>query len=88
MGVILLKIQEEMLTVGSTSHRKMQGTECYLEYLMRHRGLRSVRNSYGTCEAILSCVKIKETNGFNSPKSKSHFSLRIGGENWNFKGLL
>ena len=55
---------------------------------MRHRELRSVRNSYGASEAMLSCVEIRETNGFNSPKSKPHFSPRIGGENRNFEGLL
>ena len=55
---------------------------------MRHRELRSVRNNYGASEAMLSCVEIRETNGFNSPKSKPHFSPRIGGENRNFEGLL
>ena len=66
----------------------MQGIERHLEHLMRHRGLRSVMSSYETSEAILSHAEIRETNGFNSPKSKLHFSPRIGGENRNFKGLL
>ena len=87
MGVIPLKIRGEMPTVGFTSHHKMQGTKRRLEHLMRHHELRSIRNNYGTSEAMLSCVEIKETNGFNSPKSKPHFSPRIG-ENHNFKGLL
>ena len=73
MGVIPLKIQGGMSTIGSTSHSKMQGTKHHLEHLMRHRGLRSITNNYETCEAILSHVEIIETNGFNSPKSKPHF---------------
>ena len=44
---------------------------------MRHHGLRSIRNSYRTSEAMLLCVEIKETNGFNSPKSKPHFLLGL-----------
>ena len=75
MGVILLKIQGEMLAIGSISHRRIRGTKHYLVHLMRHRELRSVRNSYGASEAMLTCVKIRETNGFNSPKLKLHFSL-------------
>ena len=88
MGVILPKIQREMPAVGSTSHCRMQGTKHSLEHLMRHRGLRSIRNSYGTSEALFSCVEIRKTIGFNSPKSKLHFSPQIGGENQNFEGLL
>ena len=76
MGVISLKIRGEMLAVGFTSHRKMQGTKCCLEHLMRHHGLRSVRNSYGTREAAFSHVEIKETYEIKYPKSKPHiFSL-------------
>ena len=63
MGVIPLKIQREMPAVGSTSYRKMQGTKCRLEHLMRHRGLQSVRNNYGTHEATFSRVEIKGTYG-------------------------
>jgi len=77
-----------MLGIGSTSHHRMQGTKCRLEHLMRHHRLQSVRNSYGTSEAMLSRVETRETNGFNSPKSKPHFSPWIGGENRNFEGLL
>ena len=73
MGVIPLKIQGEMLAIGSTSHHKMQGTKRRLEHLMRHRGLRSVRNSYGTHKATFSSVEIKETYGINYPKSKPRF---------------
>ena len=76
MGVILLKIRGEMLVVGSTSHCKMQGTKRRLEHLMRHLGLRSVRNNYGTCKATFSCVEIKETYGINYPKSNLIFSPR------------
>ena len=61
MGVILLKFYGEMPAVGSTSHYRIQGTECRLEHLMRYRGLRSVRNSYGTHETTLSPAKIRET---------------------------
>jgi len=75
VGVIPLKIRGEMPAVGSTSHRKMQGTKCLLGHLMRHRGLRSVRNNYGTREATFSRVEIKETYGINYPKSKPHFFL-------------
>ena len=63
VGVIPLKIQGEMPAVGSTSYRKMQGTKCRLEHLMRHRGLQSVRNNYGTHEATFSRVEIKGTYG-------------------------
>jgi len=62
-----------MLVVGSTSHRRMQGTRHRLEHLMRCRGLRSVKNSYGTHEVTFSRMEIKETYGFTYPKSKPHF---------------
>ena len=55
---------------------------------MRHRGLQSVKNSYGTSEAMLSHVETRETNGFSSPKSKPHFSPRIRGENQNLRGYI
>ena len=77
-----------MPAVGSTSHRRIRGIKHRLEHLMRHHGLRSVKNNYKASEAMLSRVEIRETNGFNSPKSKPHFSPRIGGENQNFEGLL
>ena len=73
MGVISLKIQGEMLAIGSTSHHKMQGTKRRLEHLMRHRGLRSVRNTYGTRKATFSHVEIREKRGISYPKSKPHF---------------
>ena len=89
MGVISLKIREEMPAVGSTSHRKMQGKKRHLEHLMRHRGFRSFRNSYGTHEATFSRVEIKETYGINYPKSKPHFfSLDRREKNLSFEGLL
>ena len=85
MGVILRKIQGEMPGVRFTSHRKMQGTKRRLEHLMRHRGLRSIRNSYGTRETTFSHVGIKETYGINYTKSKPHFfSPRTGGEKSGF----
>ena len=70
MGVISLKIRGEMLAVGFTSHCKMLGTKCCLEHLMRHHGLRSVRNSYRTRETTFSHVEIKETYEIKYPKSK------------------
>ena len=73
MGVIPLKIQAEMLVPGLASHHRMQGTERRLDQLMRYRGLQSVKNNYGTCKATFSPVEIKETYGFNYPKSKPHF---------------
>ena len=73
MGVIPLKIRGEMPVVGFASHRKMQGTKCRLEHLMGHRGLRSVRNSYGTRKTAFLCVKIKETYGIKYLNSKPHF---------------
>ena len=73
MGVIPLKIQREMPAIGSISHHKMQGTKHRLEHLMRHRGLRNVRNSYETRKATFSSVEIKETYVINYPKSKPHF---------------
>ena len=73
MGVIPLKIRGEMPAIRSTSHCKLQGTKCRLEHLMRHHGLRSVRNSYGTHRAIFSRVEIKETYGISYPTSKPHF---------------
>ena len=87
MGVISLKIRGEMLAVGFTSHRKMQGTKCCLEHLMRHHGLRSVRNSYGTREATFSHVEIKETYGIKYPKSKPQiFSSDKRGKTGVFRG--
>ena len=73
MGDIPLKIQGEMSAVGSISHRRIQVTEHRLEQLMRHRGLRSVRNSYRTHEETFSRVEIREKRGVNYPKSKHHF---------------
>ena len=73
MGVIPLKIQGEMPAVGSTSHHRMHGIERCLEQLMRHRGLRSVRNTYGTRKATFSHVEIREKRGISYPKSKPHF---------------
>jgi len=89
MGVIPLKIRGKMSAIGSTFHHKIQETKCRLEHLMRHRGLRSIRNTYGTREATFSRVKIKETYGINYPKSKPHFFL-LGqeGKNRSFEGLL
>ena len=66
---------------GMTANETSLGTKRRLEHLMRHRGFRNVKNSYGTSEAMLSRVETRETNGFNSPKSKPHFSPRIRGEN-------
>ena len=80
MGVIPLKFQGEAPAVGSTSHRRMQGIECRLEQLMRHRGLRSFRNSYGTCEATFSHMEIREKCGINYPNSKPHFFSSDGRE--------
>ena len=62
-----------MLIVGSASDCRMQGTKHRLEHLMRLRRLRSLKNNYGTCKATFSLVEIKETYGFNYPKSKPHF---------------
>ena len=59
MGVIPLKIQGEMLAIGSTSHRRMHGIERCLEQLVRHRGLRSVKNSYRTRKVTFSRVEIR-----------------------------
>ena len=88
MRVILPKIRGETPAIGSTSHRRMQGTKRRLEHLMRHSGFQSVRNNYETSEVILSRVESRETNGFHSPKLKPHFSSQIGGKNRNFEGLL
>ena len=80
VGFISLKIQGEMLAVESTSHRKMKGTKRYLEQLMRHRRLRSVKNSYGTREATFSCVEIKGTYGiyYSNIKTPYFYSNRRG----------
>jgi len=89
VGVILLKIQGKMLAVGSTSHYRMHGTKRLLEQLMRHRGLRSVKNSYETHEATFLRVKIRKMYGINYPKSKPHFfSSDKRGKKWSFEGLL
>ena len=80
MGVIPPKIRGEMPAIGYASHCRMQGTKRHLEHLMRRRGLRSVRNSYWTCEATFLRVEIKETYEFNYPKSKPHFSSSDKGE--------
>ena len=73
MGVILLKIQGEMSAIRLASHHRMQGIEHRLEQLMRHRGLQSVRNTYGTRKATFSRVEIREKRGISYPKSKPHF---------------
>ena len=69
-----------MLAVGSTSRRRIQRAERRLEYLMRHRGLRSVRNSYGTCEVTFSHVEIKGTCGiyYSNIKTPFFYSDRRG----------
>ena len=46
MGVIPLKIQGEISTVGSSSYRWMWGTKCHLEQLMMPRGVQSVSDNY------------------------------------------
>jgi len=56
VGVIPLKIQGEMSTVGSASHCWMRGTECRLEQLMTHCRLQSVSDDYGACKTVLSHV--------------------------------
>ena len=78
----------EILIVRSTSHRKMQGTKHHSEHLMRCRGFRSVRNSYGTCKTTFSCVEIKETYGFNYPESKPHFFSSDRGKKPEFLGAI
>ena len=55
---------------------------------MRYRGLRSVRNSYGTRKTTFSFVEIKGTCGIYFSNIKTHFSPRIGRENRSFEGLL
>ena len=40
---------------------------------MRHHGLRSVRNSYRTCEATFSRVEIKKHMGLIIQNQKPHF---------------
>ena len=62
-----------MSTIGSASHHRMQGTECPLKQLIRHRGLRSVRNNYGARETTFSLIEIRENRGISYPKSKPHF---------------
>ena len=75
MGVILLKILGKMLAAGFASHRRIRGTGRCLEHLMRHCELRSVRNSYGTCEKTLSRVETKEHVEFIFQISKPTFLL-------------
>ena len=75
VGVILLKILGKMLAVGFASHRRIWGIGCRLEHLMRHCELRSVRNSYGTCEKTLSRVETKEHVEFIFQISKPTFLL-------------
>ena len=53
MGVITLKVQEEISTVGSVPHRWMRETKRRLKQLMMYRKLRSVNNSYGECKTML-----------------------------------
>ena len=88
VGDIPLKIWGEMPAVGSTSHRKMQGTKCCLEHLMRHHGLQSIRNNYGTREATFPCVEIKEVYEISYPSQNPIFSPRIGGEKSEFWGAI
>ena len=56
VGVIPLKVQEEISTVGSTPHRWMRGTKRRLEQLMTHRGLRSINNNYEERKTVLPRV--------------------------------
>ena len=88
VGVILPKIQEEISTVGSTSHHWMRGTNCSLEQLMMHRGLRSVSSIYGICKIVISHMWTKEMNGFNSKKSKPHFFSSDRREKPEFLGAI
>ena len=73
MGVIPLKIQGEISVIGSTSHHRIRGAECHLEHLMRHCGLQSIKNSYGTCEVPFSYVEIKGTCGIYYANIKTSF---------------
>ena len=56
VGVITLKVQEEISTVGSVPHRWMRETKRRLKQLMMYRKLRSVNNSYGECKTMLPHV--------------------------------
>ena len=73
MGVVPLKFQGEMPIVGSTSHHRIWGTERRLKHLMRYRGLRSIRSSYGTREMTLSRVEIRGTCGIYFSNIKTPF---------------
>ena len=53
MGIIPLKILEEISIVGSVCHRWIRGTERHLEQLMMFRGLRNVSNNYEACKTTL-----------------------------------
>ena len=80
MEVIPLKIQGEISAVGSISHRRIREAKRHLEHLMRHCGLQSVRNSYGTREAPFSYVEIKGTCGIYYANIKTSFF------SWNRRG--
>ena len=56
MGVITLKVQEEISTVRSVPHHWMRETKRRLKQLMTYRELRSVNNSYGECKTMLPHV--------------------------------
>ena len=86
--VIPLKILREMPVIRFASHRRIQGIERYLEHLMRYRGLRSIRNDYGTRKKTLSRVETKGARWiyFSNIKTPLFSSNRKGKPD--FEGLL
>ena len=53
MGVISLKIQGKISTIGFAPHRWRWGTKRRLEQLMTPRGLQSVSENYGARKMAL-----------------------------------
>jgi len=66
VGVIPLKIQEEISAIELVPHRWMQGTKHLLEQLMTPYELRSVSSNHGAREMALPYVQIKGTNDNNA----------------------
>ena len=65
-GVISLKTQGEISTVGLAPHRWMWGTTHRLEQLIMPRELRSISSNHGMHNTTLLCVQIKGQNNINA----------------------
>ena len=73
MGILSLKILGKISSVRLAPHCWMRGISRRLEQLMTPHGLRGVSSNYETCKTTLPHMRIKESVGLISYKSKPYF---------------